>query len=363
MTLQIAVCAFPDHLLAPGLPVEETGGEEFVPEPYPENGPDKVPVVIDNQEYALIPEVDGKFRIVNVQEALNEEPENFFNPETDVHFLLFTQSNPTNAQTVIRNNAASLAASNFNPSHPTRFLHHGWNGSPNANSQTMVRDAYLQHGNFNVFIVDWSAGAGTINYITARNRVGPTGGVVGNFIHFLINSGGANPNQICVIGHSLGAHVAGFAGKEHRSPQLACIVGLDPAWPLFDANNPATRMDRTDAAYVESIHTNAGLLGFTVPIGDATFYPNGGSSQPGCGIDVSGSCAHGRSNEFFAESINTISHFYAVRCPGGYDQILAGTCPQTGANRRKSGEPLDTTYHGVFWLPTNSASPFAMGRI
>ncbi|XP_059608069.1 pancreatic triacylglycerol lipase-like [Phlebotomus argentipes] len=346
-----AACAFPESLLAPGLPMEEGPGEEFMP-------------VIDNKEWAMVPDAQGKFHIVNVNEALNQEPENFFNPETDVHFLLFTQSNPTNGQTVIRNNAASLANSNFNPSHPTRFLIHGWNGSPGAASNTLARAAFMQRGNFNVFVVDWSAGAQTINYITARNRVGPTGAIVGNFIHFIVNSGGAQRAHISVIGHSLGAHVAGFAGKNHPPPnQLASVVGLDPAWPLFSADDTTTRMDRGDAAFVESSHTNAGVLGFTVPIGDATYYPNGGSSQPGCGIDVSGACAHARSNHFYAESINTNTHFYAVLCPGGYDQILAGTCPQTGASRRKSGEPLDPSQHGVFWLPTNSASPFAMGRI
>ncbi|XP_055694320.1 phospholipase A1 VesT1.02-like [Lutzomyia longipalpis] len=346
-----AVCAFPQELMAPGLPLEEGPGEEFMP-------------VIDNKEWAMVPDTEGKFHIVNVQEALNQEAENFYNPETDIVYLLFTASNPTNGQTVIRNNAASLAASNFNPSHPTRILIHGWNGNANAASNTLVRNAYLQRGNFNVFVVDWGAGAQTINYITARNRVGPTGTIVGNFIHFLVNSGGANRAHISVIGHSLGAHVAGFAGKNHPPPnQLASVVGLDPAWPLFDANDPTVRMASTDAAFVESSHTNAGLLGFTVPIGDATYYPNWGSSQPGCGIDVSGACAHARSNQFFAESINTNTHFYAVRCPGGYDQILNQSCPQTGASRRKSGEPLDTTVHGVFWLPTNSASPFAMGPI
>ncbi|XP_055694321.1 phospholipase A1 VesT1.02-like [Lutzomyia longipalpis] len=345
-----AVCAFPQDLMPLGLPLEEGPGEEFMP-------------VIDNKEWALVPDSEGKFHIVNVQEALNEEPDTFYNPETDITYLLFTASNPTNGQTVIRNNAASLAASNFNPSHPTRILIHGWNGNANAGSNTIVRNAYMQRGNFNVFVVDWGAGANS-NYVTSRNRVGPTGTVVGNFIHFLVNSGGANRAHISVIGHSLGAHVAGFAGKNHPPPnQIASVVGLDPAWPLFDANNAATRMANTDAAFVESVHTNAGLLGFTVPIGDATYYPNWGSSQPGCGIDVSGACAHGRSNQFFAESINNNTHFYAVRCPGGYDQILNQSCPQTGASRRKSGEPLDTTVHGVFWLPTNSASPFAMGRI
>ncbi|XP_055709792.1 phospholipase A1 VesT1.02-like [Phlebotomus papatasi] len=347
-----AVLAFPEGLLPRELPDEAMPEQEFVP-------------VIDNEEWAMIPDADGKFHLVNVHEALNQEPENFFNPESDVHFLLFTRSNPISGQTVIRNNAASLANSNFNPNNPTRILIHGWNGSSGSTSNTVVRQAYIRRGSFNVFVVDWSAGAGTINYAAARARVGPTGTVVGNFIHFLVNSGGAQRSQISVIGHSLGAHVAGFAGKNHPSPnQLHSVVGLDPAGPLFTMGNPGGRMDSDDASFVESIHTNAGTLGFDQPIGDATYYPNWGESQPGCGIDVSGACAHARSNHFFAESINSDTHFYAVRCPLGYWQITNRSCPQSGASRRMGGEPLDTSsVTGVFWLPTASSSPFAMGSI
>ena len=70
-------------------------------------------------------------------------------------------------------------------------------------------------------------------------------------------------------------------------------AGLDPAYPLFSIDNTDTRLDTTDAEFVDVIHTNSGYitdigLSFPFAIGHADFFPNGGSSQAGCGILISG---------------------------------------------------------------------------
>lgn len=52
--------------------------------------------------------------------------------------------------------------------------------------------------------------------------------------------------------------------------------------PLFNANEPANRLDATDAHYVEIIHTDNDSFGIGYPLGDADFYPNGGTGMPGC---------------------------------------------------------------------------------
>lgn len=112
----------------------------------------------------------------------------------------------------------------------------------------------------------------------------------------------------------------------------------------------------TDAVYTEAIHTNAGNLGFDEPITQASFYPNWGSSQPGCGIDATGACAHERSNLFYSESIR--STFTARQC-SGYQQILARNCPGIGSGIM--GGDAAKNLNGVFFLATNSAAPFSQG--
>lgn len=97
-----------------------------------------------------------------------------------------------------------------------------------------------------------------------------------------------NFSRVSLIGHSLGAHISGAAGKRVRNGRINTIVGLDPAGPLFDANNPVNRLDRGDAEYVEVIHTDTNSFGIAFPIGHADFYPNGGTGMPGCLSELMG---------------------------------------------------------------------------
>ncbi|EDW45180.1 GM10147 [Drosophila sechellia] len=106
-----------------------------------------------------------------------------------------------------------------------------------------------------------------------------------------------------VIGHSLGAHVAGYAGKQVGQKRVHTIVGLDPALPLFSYDKPDKRLSSKDAFYVKSIQTNGGVKGFVKPIGKATFYVSGGRKQPGCGVDLAGTCSHARSVLYYAEAV------------------------------------------------------------
>jgi len=54
-----------------------------------------------------------------------------------------------------------------------------------------------------------------------------------------------------------------------------------PGFELFAG--PESRLDPTDAEFVDVIHTCGGTLGYKGALGHADFYPNGGSAiQPGC---------------------------------------------------------------------------------
>ena len=61
---------------------------------------------------------------------------------------------------------------------------------------------------------------------------------------------------------------------------------MDPSGPLFEGNDPQWRLDKTDAAFVEVIHTNADVknlgMGILDKIGDVDFYLNNGTFQPYC---------------------------------------------------------------------------------
>jgi len=77
---------------------------------------------------------------------------------------------------------------------------------------------------------------------------------------------------------------------------LFCVVvlftiGLDPASPYFELTDISVRLDPSDAAFVDVIHTDGGGLhnigfGVSQPLGHVDFYPNGGEQQPGCATDA-----------------------------------------------------------------------------
>lgn len=90
-----------------------------------------------------------------------------------------------------------------------------------------------------------------------------------------------------MIGHSLGAHIAGFAGKTVQnytnSSSVGRITALDPAGPLYLLAGPNDRLANTDADLVVALHTDGGVLGYLGEIGNIDFYANGGTPhQPGC---------------------------------------------------------------------------------
>lgn len=121
-------------------------------------------------------------------------------------------------------------------------------------------------------------------------------------------------------------------------------------------NAPNDRLDQNDATYVEVVHTS--ILGMSSPIGDVDHYPNWATKMPGCGIDVTGSCSHGRAYEYFGESITSTRGFDATRC-ASYTEIQNSACTSQGTSKF-GGEPLNTsTAKGVYFFETNASAPFA----
>lgn len=209
--------------------------------------------------------------------------------------------------------------------------------------------------------VDWSLGGSTINYITARNRVGAVADVIAGFMEFLYVTGRVRFPELHIIGHSLGGQIAGLTGKavtQRTNQKIQVIMALDPAGPLFSIANPDERVASTDGVYVEVIHTNLGRLGFNEPIGQADFFPNFGVIMPGCESDITGQCSHSRSHLFYAESINR--PFTAQEC-SSFAEIENQQCTPTGRTARMGGPNGNIGLTGNYFLTTNADSPFSRG--
>lgn len=229
-----------------------------------------------------------------------------------------------------------------------------------------IIDSHLLNGrneNYNVFIVDWSVMAMTWNYYLARLRTRKAGLKTAEFIDWLHTEGGLNFETTHVFGHSLGAHVAGFAGKQVTKGKIKTIVGLDPAMPLFRSKNPQNRLADTDAEYVETIQTNGLGLGFYHPIGQAAFYPNGGLKQPGCGRDITGDCAHCRAPTYLAEAVarGKSNSFHTVKCKDWAD-MKENKCSGDSEGVRMGDPENYKKAKGVYFLLTEASTPFGVGE-
>ena len=83
-----------------------------------------------------------------------------------------------------------------------------------------LKNAFLDHDDYNVIIVDWSSSAGS-SYDTARSNVEPLAKSVAQFIDWM----GLDEGRLHVIGYDLGAHIAGIAGKNTLNGRIDKITG------------------------------------------------------------------------------------------------------------------------------------------
>lgn len=134
---------------------------------------------------------------------------------------------------------------------------------------------------------------------------------------------------------------------------------MDPAGPNFYLKDRGSRVSKGDGVYVEIIHTSK-LLGLGKNIGDSDFYPNGGTAQNGCKVDLGGSCSHSRSYEYYAESINN-NGFLARKC-GSSKDFEKGKCNSNPIGHMGGLLP-DFNVKGSYYLNTNSQSPYAKHHV
>ncbi|KAM4011833.1 LOW QUALITY PROTEIN: uncharacterized protein ACNLHF_005632, partial [Anomaloglossus baeobatrachus] len=139
----------------------------------------------------------------------------------NTRFLLYTRDNVNTYQEVSAINPATISHSNFNEDRKSHFVIHGFTDSGEKSWLTDICQATLQVEDVNCFSIDWSGGL-TL-YTQAANNIQVVGAEVAYFITTLQEEFNHSLSNIHIIGHSLGAHAAGEAGK--RRPGIGRITG------------------------------------------------------------------------------------------------------------------------------------------
>ncbi|XP_058831463.1 vitellogenin-1-like [Topomyia yanbarensis] len=273
---------------------------------------------------------------------------------TEMNYILMTGSE--NVTIPLLESDDLWSHSLFNDSYDTVILVTGWTSNINGSNRAIdtIFNAYQARGGYNFVVIDTSDYVDTL-YTWSAFNTNDLGVGLSEGLQELINY--VQLGSIHLIGHSLGAHIVGTAGRDFQyktNRSIPRITGLDPANPCFNEGESLSGISRGDADFVDIIHSNAKVLGKRDPLGDVDFYPNGVVSvQPGC---LNPACSHARAWELYAETVY----------PGNENNLLATKCNSilsldTGACPGKPiplGFACPRTAKGNYFLKTNEKVPF-----
>ncbi|XP_038613578.1 pancreatic lipase-related protein 2-like [Tachyglossus aculeatus] len=306
----------------------------------------------------------------------------------NTRFLLYTNENPNKFQEIKAPDPQIIGASNFKTNRKTHFIIHGFIDKGEVSWLTDMCKKIIQVEEANCICVDWRKGSRTL-YSKAVNNIRVVGAEVSYFINVLSSELGYSPSNIHIIGHSLGAHTAGEAGKRTHG-QIGRITGLDPAEPGFQGTPEEVRLDPSDAMFVDVIHTDSSPLipnmglGMSQIVGHLDFFPNGGKQMPGCKknilstiVDINGiwegtrdfaACNHLRSYKYYSESIINPDGFLGYPCASydAFEKNKCFPCPAEGCPRmghfadRFKGKTRQVGQ--TFFLNTGDAKNFTCWR-
>ncbi|XP_070509152.1 inactive pancreatic lipase-related protein 1-like [Chironomus tepperi] len=287
-------------------------------------------------------------------------------PNADITFFLYTRDTQDDPVQLDLSDPSSVIRANYVVDRPLKVLIHGYTGHKDYAPNSYLRPAFFKNDEYNIVSVDYKGLAMSPCYYTAVRNLQTVANCTAQLLNFFIDENIFSLDYIHVIGFSLGAQVAGMiANYMPKGRKLRRITGLDPAKPLFINVGRYGRIDRSDADFVDVIHTDVFERGLLVPLGDVDYYVNGGFNQPGC-FDQSeqtrGSCNHDRAPIYYAESINSQEGFWGFKCSHWYLYVLGVCRKYEDETLSLMGEYANQTSRGLYFLNTYKDSPFAQGK-
>ncbi|XP_075735349.1 pancreatic lipase-related protein 2 isoform X3 [Rhipicephalus microplus] len=222
-------------------------------------------------------------------------------------FLLYSRQNRNSSLRLDYRSRASIERLNlFRERKPLKLIVHGWHESGDSEWVLEAKDLLLNIEDCNVVVVDWRGGSQSSNYIRSAGNTALVGREGSLLLQQLLSvyQRTLSPDDVHVIGHSLGGQVSGFLGR-HFFNQTGVLLG------------------RITELY----------------------------------------CDHKLSKDFFLESLRSQRcRFISEPCGGGLDALLADRCTRRG-DRGEMGYFADRAPgRGVQTLETNDKAPYCRER-
>ncbi|KAL7743484.1 hypothetical protein ACLKA6_018621 [Drosophila palustris] len=245
----------------------------------------------------------------------------------------------------------------FSPSRPTVIFITGWTTTIDRSNSGPVAKAFACRNDTNFVILDAANFIRTFYTWSALNTE-----AIGKYLAealLKLNRRYVTRN-VHLIGHSLGAQIAGAAGRHYQNRTgsiLPRITGLDPANPCFYDGDKLPGLRKGDAKYVDLIISNPGVLGTSEEAGDANFFVGGlVSIKPGCtGLDAIG-CSHQRAVDYLTETVypNNTNNFKGNYCATRISLWTGNTC----SNLRTAIMGYAADRKGNYYVDVNKDEPY-----
>ncbi|EDV46469.1 phospholipase A1 2 [Drosophila erecta] len=247
----------------------------------------------------------------------------------------------------------------FNQDRPTVLFITGWKTSINSSNSGPVTKAYHCRNDTNILVLDAANFIDTLYTWSALNTEAIGAYLAKSLLQ--LNTSYVS-KQFHLVGHSLGAQIAGSTGRNYRQMSggkiLQRITGLDPANPCFYDGNDLEGLRSGDARFVDIIHTNTGILGTSKRAGDADFFVQGRIPfKSGCENLDAISCSHQRAVDYWTETVypSNEKDFLAKRCKRYSELLLGNYCQDTSI---VMGYAASYTDLGLFYVGANRAEPY-----
>ncbi|ALC39640.1 maker507 [Drosophila busckii] len=188
-------------------------------------------------------------------------------------------------------------------------------GTKDTSPNNWLRQILVYSKEINVVSLDYAELVKEGCYGLAVYNVHTISSCLAKLIDKLLEVDWMTPDKLHVIGHGLGAHVAGQLSN-YVNQKLKHITGLDPLSAEFHKLHKRAKLDKDDAEFVDVIHTDPFERGMLLPVGHADFYPNPAMAyQTGCESPITRSlCNHERASQLYAQSVLSSIGFWGKKC-------------------------------------------------
>ncbi|GJQ74718.1 hypothetical protein Trydic_g21569 [Trypoxylus dichotomus] len=156
----------------------------------------------------------------------------------------------------------------------TKIIIPGWTEQSYEEWVISMKNAYLSKQPFNIIVFDWGQYT-YYPYEMVPDIVKTCGKYLGDFLILLYRENVIDLDKVHVIAHSVGAHIAGLAGKhvqKHLAKNVFRISALNAAGPKYEEALPADRLFRNDAKIVDGYHAHDGVFGMRRAYGTVDFF-------------------------------------------------------------------------------------------